>query len=164
MSRSTTEGTAALATDLIARFPHAMRAVLELLAAIPPAQWPIELASLQRSAEALERTRLAQALLDRVCGPAPAKASAVRAHVTDERPAGGVHAVYQLGGPTGSELSVALDHLSAELVIAQHPVGLNAEGPGWRTVLRNLRALLNDPRVGTLLDGPPAQPARGDGA
>lgn len=164
MSRSTTEDTAALAVDLIARFPQAMRAVLELLAAIPPAQWPIELENLQRSAEALERMRLAQALLDRVCGPAPATASAVRAHVTDERPAGGVHAVYQVGGPRGSELSVALDHLSAELLIAQHPVGLNAEGPRWPMVLRDLRALLNDPRVGALLDGPPMQPARGDGA
>jgi hypothetical protein len=164
MSRSTTEGTAALATDLIARFPHAMRAVLELLAAIPPAQWPIELESLQRSAEALERVRLAQALLDRVCGPAPTTASAVRAHVTDERPAGGVHAVYQIGGPRGSELSVALDHLSAELIIAQHPIGLDAEGPGWPAVLRDLRALLHDPRVGALLDGTPARPACGDGA
>jgi hypothetical protein len=164
MSRSATEDTAALAVDLIARFPHAMRAVLELLAAIPPAQWPIELESLQRSAEALERTRLAQALLDRVCGPAPTTASAVRAHVTDERPAGGVHAVYQVGGPRGSELSVALDHMSAELLIAQHPVGLNAEGPHWPMVLRDLRALLNDPRVGALLDGTPAQLARGGGA
>jgi hypothetical protein len=155
MSRSTAEDTAALAADLIARFPQAMRAVLDLLAAIPPAQWPIELESLQRSAEALERARLAQALLDRVCGPAPATASAVRAHVTDERPAGGVHDVYQIGGPAGSELSVALDHLSAELVLAHHQVRLDAQGPDWHIVLRNLRALLHDPRVGALLDGPP---------
>jgi hypothetical protein len=160
--RSPTPETAALAAELITRFPQGMRAVLELLAAIPPAQWPIELEGLQRSAEALERVRLAQALLNRVCGPAPATASAVHAHVTDERPAGGVYARYQSGGPGGSELSVALDHLSAELLIAQHPVGLNAEGPHWTAVLRDLRALLNDPRVGALLDGRPAQSAHND--
>ncbi|NTU82263.1 MAG: hypothetical protein HGA45_23270 [Chloroflexales bacterium] len=159
MNPSASTHTTALATDLIVRFPQAMRAVLELLAAIPPAQWPIELEALQRSAQALERVRLAHALLEQVCGPAPATASAIQAHVTDDRPAGGVHAAYQIGGPLGSKLTVALDHLSAELVIAQHQVGLDAQGPAWRAVLRDLRALLNDSRVGTLLDGPPAQPA-----
>ena len=158
-SRSPTDETTALATELIARFPQAMRAVLELLAAIPPARWPIELERLQRSAEALERARLAHALLEQVCGPAPTSLSEVHAHVSDERPAGSVHAVYQIGGARGSELSVALDHLSAELIIAQHRVGLNAEGPHWTAVLRDLRALLNDPRVGALLDGPSPLPA-----
>lgn len=71
----------------------------------------------------------------------------------------GVRAIYQIGGALGSELIVPLDHLSAELIIAQHRVSLSEQGPHWFAVLRDLRALLNDPRVGALLDGPPAQQA-----
>lgn len=151
------EHTLELAAELIARFPLAMRAVLDLLAAIPPARWPLELEALQRGAEAPQRAHLAQALLNEVCGAPPTAATAVRAQITDERPAGGVRAVYQIGGALGSELIVPLDHLSAELMIAQHRVGLDDEGPRWFAVLRDLRALLNDPRVGALLDGPAAQ-------
>jgi len=134
-----------------------MRAVLELLAAIPPARWPLELEALQRSAEALERTHLARALLNEVCGSPPSPPSAVRAQITDERPAGGVCVIYQIGGLLGSELIVPLDRLSAEIMIAQHRVGLGDKGLHWFAVLRDLRTLLNDPRVGALLDGPAAQ-------
>lgn len=158
MRDSVLEQTTALATDLITRFPLAMLALLERLAALPLTQWPLELETGQRSAQALEQVRQTQAMLDQVCGPAPATASVVRAQVTDERPAGDVHAIYQIGGLMGSELIVALDHLSAELVIAQHRVGLAAEGSHWFAVLRDLRTLLNDPRVGALLDGPPLHP------